>query len=157
VSALEPGFYMATVEGVPNIPIMITDNSHRGMTTRLVPDSCQGTRGHAPEDITDARPLIVLKGLDDAPPDHFPRLVRFLRGGGWDFTADQIEAQTKPARIPEPGLWGVVEASYNDGARCYWTLSPDGLWHSVRPPFTGATFVDWDHLIDPTLIREGLS
>lgn len=67
--------------------------------------------------------------------------------------ADQIEAQTKPRRIPEPGLWAVVKADtkgrsgngehINIGAG--WLAASDG---KVRT---------WATLIDPTLVREGVS
>jgi len=79
-----------------------------------------------------------------------------------DFIADQIEAQTKPARIPEPGLWGVVEARMTDlTTREFVRVSRhrNSLdWKPVyaTPDEYGGS-VNWDDLIDPTLIREGLS
>jgi len=88
---------MATVNGTPDVVVMVQTTG--GWATVV---------GGATRDIiTDARPLIVLKDPDDMPSNHYSRLVAFLRHGGWDFTADQIEAQTKPARIPEPTKSGV--------------------------------------------------
>ena len=72
--------------------------------------------------------------------------------------ADQIEAQTKPPRIPEPGLWGVVEASTPDDPdrrkfgrvpsegddADQWTESYDEVWRA------------WSDLIDPVLVRDGI-
>jgi len=57
-----------------------------------------------------------------------------------------IEAQVKPARIPEPGLWGVVEAG---SARVKYVRWPNGSWRD------GGNSFRWDDLIDPTLICEG--
>jgi hypothetical protein len=99
------------------------------------------------------RPLIVLdmKGMSPTPI-----LTGFLREQGYDWLASQIEAQTEPARIPEPGLWGVVEASskWFDGRREYVrirpTLGTKGEWHGEH----GAA--EWSVLIDPILIREGV-
>jgi hypothetical protein len=101
--------------------------------------------------IADGRSLIVLAEPEGAPSNHYPRLVAYLRRGGWDFTADQIEAQTKPVRIPEPGLWGVVEASWDVTVRTVWVHDRFG-WAS----HSGQT-VPWVDLIDPTLVREGVA
>jgi len=87
--------------------------------------------------------------------------------GGYDVTApaflelvaDQIEAQTKPPRIPEPGLWGVVEASskHFGGRREYirtrkekGSLLIEARWYGKHG------YADWDDLIEPALIREGV-
>ena len=159
MSALSPGLYRATVEGVPNIIIMIADEYGRGTTSRCVPDTPYGTRGHDRDNITDARPLIVLDLENPAA------VVRSLRTATrysdevlpyLDQVAASIEAQTKPARIPEPGLWGVVEASsiYVNDRLTY-------VHHNKPGPWAWATqsrgSCKWDDLIDPTLIREGLS
>jgi len=150
MSALKPGFYRATVEGVPNIPLMVTDELWIGWTTRKVPDTHYGTYGHEVKDITDARPLIL---LDLGYPLETASL---LRRDNFTQIADQIEAQCKPARISEPGLWGVVEASVPFNGRRTHYLHDDtkpgaGVWtsHSGR--------VAWDSLIDPTLVREGVT
>lgn len=105
----------------------------------------------------------------DASPPGWLRTVadRAVVHGGWspniDFVrwiADQVEAQVRPPRIPEPGLWGVVEAI--DGGehqpripRMYIrdaVADEDAHWtaigHGVR--------IEWDDLIDPTLIRPGI-
>jgi len=156
VSALEPGFYTATVEGVPDILIMITDDGGSGWTTRKVPDTPYGTYGHGPADFTDARPLIVLDLSDRHRREYVLEILRAARHGWTHDVADQIEAQTKPARIPEPGLWGVVEASSvtYSGRRNYvrdTSLDPGSNWRAS----TGKC--PWANLIDPTLIREGVT
>jgi len=109
--------------------------------------------------VTDARPLIV---LDLKDPRQFAKFLRNSSlGGRTSFTdaADQIEAQVKPARIPEPGLWGVVEAyefpDRRDPRRTFiHTCSePDWPWGADGD----TNHWKWDNLIDPTLIHEGLS
>jgi hypothetical protein len=75
-------------------------------------------------------------------------------------TADQIEAQTKPARIPEPGWDGKVLAhTLNDDTR------REFVRHGKSPSDARFNWSDgsgygsnhWPDLINPTLIREGLS
>ena len=149
MSALEPGFYTATVEGVPDILIMITDDGGSGWTTRKVPDTPYGTYGHGPADFTDARPLIVLDLSDRHRREYVLEILRAARHGWTHDVADQIEAQTKPARIPEPGLWGVVEAGGYRWVR--YSLAGYDDWVDLLGKQN-----EWDVLIDPTLIREGV-
>ena len=72
---------------------------------------------------------------------------------------NQIKARTtKPARIPEPGLWGVVEAAVRGGGQIRFTFIKatndlSNQWVDIED---GSGF-DWADLIDPVLIREGLS
>jgi hypothetical protein len=96
-------------------------------------------------DVTDVRPLVV---LDLSWADSVPVLIDQLRGAGYVYLADQIEAQTKPPRIPEPGLWGVVE----DGGE-QWVRGLEG-W--VRATSQGM-HMNWYDLIDPVLVREGVA
>ena len=78
----------------------------------------------------------------------------------FSMTADQIEAQTKPARIPEPGWDGKVLAhTLNDDTR------REFVRHGKSPSDARFNWSDgsgygsnhWPDLINPTLIREGLS
>ena len=92
-----------------------------------------------------------------ANPDYTANLIRrFTRdyGGGaiLNCIAAQIEAQTKPARIPEPGLWGVVEASRNttNGKRNEYVRGRNGWYDDDCIPLA------WDYLIDPVLVRAGV-
>jgi len=100
------------------------------------------------------RPLVVLDlALNDVTPERMAEfIVKLYRSHKHPWTehvADQIEAQTKPPRIPEPGLWGVVEAG--PGERGRWIKTPHRWLHD-----SGMRSSDWDDLIDPTLIRDGI-
>jgi len=160
MTALEPGLYRATVRGVADQTVMLSYSSSSHPWTSV--EICGGYSTHGTVEVTDARPLIVLEAPEAAPANHYPRFVAFLRRNGWDFTADQIEAQTPPARIPEPGLWGVVEAGADQRIRQ--PFLRDNLktnvgsgWVSIYgPPETEKRRVEWADLIDPTLIREGV-
>ena len=80
------------------------------------------------------------------------REVPFLR-----WLADQISEQSKPPRIPEPGLWGVVEAGWDSRGeaglpRAEWMRVQGNLWHST----IAGVSVAWSDLVDPVLIRDGI-
>ena len=114
---LKPGLYLATVNGMADV--IVTVENGVGTTT-----SQRGRRHTAVSLITDARPVIVLDlsaWISDA------QLVTDLRAlHVWSCThiADQIEAQTKPARIPEPkNVGSLVTASRvgGDGSDRVWT------------------------------------
>ena len=147
MSALEPGLYRATVRGVKDVTVMV-DGSTQIHTLTLVRDVWGNDYStHHEHQVTNARPLIVLNLEGYSAPSFVTR----LRAAGFDTIPDQIEAQTKPARIPEPGLWGVVEAKVAAVyGPCNWVKDEYG-WVS----HSGVT-VKWDLLIDPILIRAGV-
>ena len=101
------------------------------------------------EQLEHPSPLIVIEAVDD---NHFPSLVAYLRKGGWDLTAAQIEAQTKPARIPEPMRWG---SKVRTARATYVLLDIATLGRRWLDEHDGQLY-KWDALIDPTLIREGV-
>lgn len=165
---------VATVRGVKGVRVVRVDrgglNEWSASFHWLTPEPVQETEYHRDEHVTDIRPLVVLD-LNDAPwvgPGTIPNLLREFartdhygglaprRVGATNWLADQIEAQTKPPRIPEPGPWGVVEAAV-DGTKVrrrfvrHDTSSDYGPWHSKD-----ARWARWDDLIDPVLIREGV-
>ena len=153
MSALEPGLYRATVRGVPGESIVMVGDD--GNSTFSLDGEGNVRRCYV---FTDARPLIVLD-LDD--PAEFVRALgecapsNFADTDSDDFRimaiANQIREQTKPARIEEPGLWGVVEAEERDGTLATWLHHPGG-W--ARP---GRQLpVRWVGLIDPVLVRDGV-
>jgi hypothetical protein len=155
VSALEPGLYRWSFGGKSYDGIMDCD----GDFSYLSSDGRHCTRGHGYT--TDARPLIVL----DLTEDDARHLVSYLEitverhpdqlgtvgRAVYTNVAAQVAQQTKPARIPEPGLWGVVQADRRRYIR-YSTDDCGEVWSSLL----GQT-VTWDSLIDPTLIREGVT
>lgn len=71
-------------------------------------------------------------------------------------------ANPEPPRIPEPGTWGVVEAScVHIDTREKWVRHEDGNWwparqYGDRAPERAPLPDDWDSLIDPILVREGV-
>jgi hypothetical protein len=130
---------------------------------------------HDDKDVTDIKPLVVLDlGHHPAMYVHALRWVEHQSGQGEPFVpspanerndacwmADQIEAQTKPPRIPEPGLWGVVSARLTEECQaenCKGPLagdfihSTDGSWRNADTGFG----VVWLELDSPTLVREGV-
>jgi hypothetical protein len=157
MSALSPGLYRATVRGVADVTVMV-DGDGLAHTA----DSVKGWKTHNWRDLRDARPLIVLGAPERSTAfNHYPRLIAYLRRGGWELTADQIEAQTKPARIPEPGAFGVVEAGLNGHTLRRNFVRVDGfgegIWIWIDRIGSSSGRFTWSYLIDPVLIREGLS
>lgn len=156
---------IATVIGVEGVRVSRYDGGWARLDDpdQFYSDNFDSQSGVAPW-VTDIRPLVVLD-----LGDYSNRADIYLRnlanddheavGGGVTpraklahLIADQIDAQTKPPRIPEPGLWGVVEASMDAGTtRLTWVRTPEfwytAKWDSAR---------SWSDLIDPTLIREGV-
>ena len=114
---------------------------------------------HYGDDVTNVRPLVV---MDLVNAEQTVKTLRIKANGSGMFQAgvlcelaDQIEAQTKPPRIPEPGLWGVVEASSTllpVARRWVRHTGPSTCW---RDAFGNSAV--WDSLIDPTLVREGVT
>ena len=112
--------------------------------------------------VTDVRPLVVLD-LDGYDTIHGPEALRFLADkadkgkGGNVFAriardlADQIEAQTKPPRIPEPGLWGVVR-DISGEIHVRETTDATHQWFAFKQQAN----VRWDDITNPTLIRDGV-
>lgn len=157
----------ATVRGVPDVTVMAgygtSEPRLRWLTTdeRLVDELNDGW--YFAFDVTDVRPLVVLDLGDLAvlkrawentevamKEGHtLPFILQGLR--------DEILRQTKPPRIPEPGLWGVVEAAVPESGGSRWPFVHDtdqgsSEWTCVND----GDHYDWDALVDPVLIREGV-
>lgn len=106
-----------------------------------------------------AHPLVVIDADDSRQVE---RLAKALGIGtlNWHGTTGELQAALRslvaPPRIDEPGMWSVVEAAcVHSDERVEWVRWSDGNWyrtdgHHVTPPD------DWDSLVDPTLIREGV-
>jgi|ERR1035437_827015 hypothetical protein len=93
--------------------------------------------------------------IDIPDPNALHYVLDVLRQPRHSWTNDiaaQIEAQYPP-RIEEPGLWGVVRAGskYGVGGSRVYMHRDDNVWVCS----SGTT--SWDDLIDPVLIRAGIS
>ena len=160
MSALAPGLYRATVRGVPDVDVMVSENG-TGVSEYVTLRGGARHRLHIAEHITNARPLTVLD-ISTWFPHRAAHALDVLKAtspmkdaGAAAFLIDileQITAQEKPARIEEPGQWGVVEAGWPDtlGPTCHWVRDEYG-WTTH-----GGTTLPWGRLVDPTLIRDGI-
>ena len=102
----------------------------------------------------DARHLVSY--LEITVEEH-PEQLGFVGRDVYTNVADQIEAQTKPARIEEPkDIGSGVRASSSQHREVIrWTkynLAEVNNWIAIN-----GIRRSWDQLIDPVLIREGLS
>jgi hypothetical protein len=97
--------------------------------------------------------LACLKGLSESDKHYALCWIR-----GYDpevFRRAMERVGATLGRIPEPGLWAVVEAHTKENPdRLKWVcLGKDHF----RPNDSDEYDRTWDDLIDPVLIREGLS
>jgi hypothetical protein len=152
----------ATVRGVGDLLVMRTSGTRGGDDIWLSALHVGGWRSHTHADVTDVRPLVVLDLDGIVDPAGALRLIanedvvnakRSLLLG----LADQIEAQTKPPRIPEPGVWGVVTANTigaNGKAQDHYLwVRTHGGWEAIA---STQRVRSWDDLIDPVLVRKGV-
>jgi len=155
MTALTPGIYKATVRGVPDQIVMVSDQSVNYRNSTLT--RCGPEYWHPDSEVTDARPL-TLVDVNYWFHGRIPEAAKHVRESSIRNTAsrevicdilDQIEAQTKPARIPEPGLWGVVEDIHFRYVR-YSMVGGDDWANLLGHQYT------WASLIDPTLVRPGI-
>ena len=149
MNALVPGLYSATVKGVPDQIVMLAIRGDYGRVINT--GELLTTYGSASVDLTDARPLITLD-LHDYSPGNLAGLISAIDRAGHVTVAQSITQQTKPARIEEPSLWGVVKASWPDtlGPTCHWVRDEYG-WTTH-----GGTTLPWGRLVNPVLIRAGV-
>jgi hypothetical protein len=148
---------VATVRGVPNVRIFRRDYDW----TTATPTG--DWIGHPHHEVTDVRPLIVLDldaatahGTHDIGVENILAALRAPAAtGACRKLADQIESQIQPPRIPEPGLWGVVEAGFL-GIRSKWVRMVVGTSDECHWCDEESRWADWDHLVDPTLVRPGI-
>ena len=166
--AYEPGTVaVATVRGKKGVRVFRTASARNDAYSVWRHPVVDGHHSSYPCDVTDIRPLVVLDPDEDlavwrTAEGLVPSLRRYAKGLGSGHPAgsyllrtiaDRIEAQTKPPRIPEPGLWGVVEASCPcDEERVQFVQWSGGSWRD-----RGVDAHYWGELINPTLIRDGVS
>jgi hypothetical protein len=160
VSTYEPGTVaVATVCGVPNVRVMriaptagtVWVSTHR---------AADGAIRHFEGDVTEVRPIVVLDLDDPAAMVRMLRTAVRTRGpklsAAINDLADEIETQIRMPRIPEPGLWGVVNAhTLSLPVKTKWVRMVTGV--SSQQWLNGeAEWVDWDELINPRLVRPGI-
>ena len=147
---LEPGLWKATVRGVPGESIVMVGDD--GNSTFSLDGEGNVRRCYV---FTDARPLIILDP-DDPTVTAFVKVYAGSPGGGMlNKIANLIAEQTKPARIEEPGQWGLVNAMVF-GRRSPETFLHDGTkWRGQKT--ASGVVTNWDSLIDPVLVREGVT
>ena len=156
MSDYKPGTVaIATVRGVEGVRIY--------RASAFWYDTDGGTIHHSRRDlIADVRPLVVLdlgenpswfvlalKRVEEASHGHRSAAGPIDRNRLMNL-ADQIEAQIKRPRIPEPGQWAVVEALI--GGEVFTFVNRGSGWVCVDD---GALW-EWDRLIDPVLVRDGV-
>lgn len=121
--------------------------------------ACSYCYGPSPMNATEVAESVLQSALEYIDTDKATATAAELRVWAGDLLerANELDpTQTKPVRIPEPGPWGVVEAStLTSQKRCRWARE-SRLWHSLRSAHMGQNVTRWDDLIDPVLIREGM-
>lgn len=155
---------VATVRGVKGVRVF------RYTTGGWVSgERVNATRLHGDHVVTDIRPLVVLD-LDPtlitedmgARRNEPQRFVDMLREAADNFfsteaarlarkVADQIEAQTRPPRIPEPGIGHFVNARKPDRTHANFVRITKRSWVELGD---GGGW-DWDDLIDPVEVEGG--
>ena len=147
---------VATAGGIPEVRVMRVNGGLYSWRSTMT--------AYRDDEVTDIRPLVVLDlGPGSIPAERAVKLLRtvtypeaeFPRLRNW--LADQIEAQTTLPRIPEPGLWGVVEASWDSK---HPTTIPRAEWmrtkgNELRSCISNVA-ARWDDLVDPVLVRPGV-
>jgi predicted XRE-type DNA-binding protein len=121
---LKPGLYRATVRGVDKIVMVGRLGDY---ATTIKDNVLMATWGSADQDIADARPLIVL----DTNALSARIIADILRDSGYAGVARQIEAQTKPARIPEPDDIG-ARVTAGDGGMAHSCSTGPWIDHERR-------------------------
>ena len=160
---------VATVRGIEGTRIFRTGWPARGKWI-VAETSLPKTLWLDPSDVTDVRPLVVLdpenpslryfvqswKSVAPQEESGTETTVRAAR-----YIADQIEAQIKPPRIPEPGWSEKVLAHTLDDPtpREYVRFTISRNQFSTRQWYGhgGSQAQRWDDLIDPVLVREGVA
>lgn len=151
---------VATVRGIEGVRVMRTTGNGGADFIWLTSEVVGGARYHPADRVTDIRPLVVLdlersarslpltlrrladrEQAEDSHPGRLLGVTADLRE-----LADQIKAQTKPARIPEPTtpLAEVIASTANwPNGRRRLVLGYEDHW------VDGAACYSWDDLIDP--------
>jgi hypothetical protein len=147
-----------------DVAVITSDSRHAGKRAMFCDDG--GDRQAWAVECTDGltmhygarelRPLVV---IDPEDREDVERVRDALWRGGhlddWQAALRSL-ANPTPSRIGEPGTWGVVEAScVHSDERREWMRHRDDNWYVVGTD-TKNNPDDWDSLIDPVLVREGV-
>ena len=153
MNAYKPGdVCVATVRGVPNVRVMrVTDPFHSWRAEK----PCLGAQAASDDEVTDVRPLVVLDP-ERAPYPLVGSLREQVEGELTPHTSrwllEQIEAQTRPPKPPEPqGLGAVVE----DAAGGRWVraaLKSGNSWHKPI-----GTWSRYEHIDVVRVLSEGVT
>lgn len=114
-----------------------------------------------PTRLTDVRGLwAAIRSIEDGQPELSTMRVQLA--------LESLLPPLAPERIPEPGTWGVVEATcvHSDHSR-HWVRFSDGAWYPadidsaclethLREQVPPGLPDEWHELNDPVLIRPGL-
>lgn len=168
----EPGTVaVATVRGVPNVRVIRDDRKDAWLSGATI----DGFQFHVRTQVTDVRPLVVL----DVGDSEFAAKMMIetlciaqarISGSIVDLhrkrsdiarlqaLIDQIEAQTKPPRIPEPPAFGAEVTAGQKGAPVprRWIRAYSNPAIGSHPWTDGNHLARWDDLIDPVLVRPGI-
>ena len=101
--------------------------------------------------MSELKPGLFALDLEPYRADVVVRNLRAYHGPTADVIANQIEAQIKPARIPEPLHWG---SKVSSGRRVYLLLDIRTLGRRWLDEEDGQLY-RWKVLADPVLVREG--
>jgi hypothetical protein len=151
----------ATVRGVPDVTVFRFADGDWALDREIEPADFDWIFKDIASDteVTDVRPLVVLDLDGLVRPD---TLVNWFRHNPLcgsiavaQSVADQIEAQTRPPRIPEPGKYAIVRARATVLAECEW-VNEGRYWTSLGGDPRPHTTV-WANLKDPVLVREGIN
>lgn len=121
------------------------------------------TRGLSDGEVMAANPLVLINPEDR---DQVERIYRgwcdSLGGPDLDQQVDAMQtalrgfASPTPPKPDEPATWGVVKAAcVHSDERRTWMRHEDGNWYVVGTD-TKNNPDDWDSLVDPEVIREGV-
>jgi len=157
--------FRATVRGVPDVLVLKGWDRREICDVYFSADFVEGWRVHEEKFVSNLRPVQIVEAgqivLDQARLGDIENLTRHLdydpvRDAGLPrlcpdvrrYLAQQISAQSRPARIEEPkGFGAIVEASSNstEPMRQKWLRDGKRIWRAEDGTWT----LNWSDLIDP--------
>jgi hypothetical protein len=167
---------IATVRGVKGVKVVRVASSLVNAPWVTVERLDGSGAWHYDSDVTDIKPLVVLDlGYHPDQYVHALRWVEHQSGQGYPFIpspanerndacwiADQIEAQTRPPRIPEPNGLGAVVANANGHKFVRVADVADGWahgrqWQRIGGEINAVRNFGWPEINAVKVLSEGLS